>query len=224
MCKKWTRKSVTWEVRLKPEIRGSKRYFFSFVSVFLFAACLQIITPTVALSDGQSWTSITAAEANWWKSVAYGDGAWVAIANGSSNANPTTVMRSTDNGMTWSNNFDFAGDSTSLISANFMSVAYGDGVFVAVADASNGQKVMRSTDGGYSWNGIQTSVDQWSSVAYGNGTWHAVAYSGGSGRLMRSVDGGGSWSTVNTFGAFDNAQWWSVSYGDGVWIAVAKGR
>ena len=131
-----------------PQIRKSKRYRFSFVCAVLFTACLQVITPTVALSDGQSWTSITAAEPVYWKSVAYGDGAWVAVANGSTNGNASRFMRSTDNGMTWSSEIDVAADSTSTSMASFMEVAYGDGVFVAVAGASNQDKVMRSTNGG----------------------------------------------------------------------------
>ena len=40
-------------VRLMPQIRKSKRYLFSFVCAVLFAACLQVITPSVASSFGE---------------------------------------------------------------------------------------------------------------------------------------------------------------------------
>lgn len=102
------------------------------------------------------------------------------------------------------------------------SVAYGDGVWVAVADSA----VMRSTDGGQTWStsGI-TGVPSngWISVAYGNGVWIAVSWDGTTDQVMRSTDGGLTWAARQATAA---RAWRGVAYGtdgsgNGVWIAVA---
>ena len=81
---------------------------------------------------GTEWTAVSAAEANQWYSVAYGDGVWVAVAQTGTNR----VMRSTNGGASWS--------AVAATEANsWSSVSYGDGVWVAVA--GNGtNRVMRS--------------------------------------------------------------------------------
>ena len=95
---------------------------------------------------------------------------------------------------------------------NWFSVAYGDGVWIAVTPNGTNQ-VMRSTDGGATWSGVAAAEDNgWSSVAYGDGVWIAVSENG-TNRVMRSTDGGLNWSAV---AATANNGWWSVAYGDGV--------
>ena len=56
-----------------------------------------MVQHTPAYADGTSWTPVLAAEANYWQSVAYGNGVWVAVSDDGTNR----VMRSTDNGVTW---------------------------------------------------------------------------------------------------------------------------
>jgi hypothetical protein len=101
----------------------------------------------------------------------------------------------------------------------WFSVAYGNGVWIAVS--SNGtNRVMRSTDDGATWSAVAaTEANQWRSVAYANGVWIAVS-SDGTNRVMRSTDDGATWSAV---AAAEANAWRSVAYADGVWVAVAAG-
>ena len=76
--------------------------------------------------DGITWTARSAAEANGWYSVTYGNGLFVAVSQDGTNR----IMTSTD-GITWT--------AKSAPEANtWMSVTYGNSTFVAVsADGTN---------------------------------------------------------------------------------------
>ena len=81
-----------------------------------------------------SWTSRTSAADNYWGSVAYGNGLFVAVAyTGTGNR----VMTSPD-GITWTSR-------TSAADNSWNSVAYGNGLFVAVASSGTGNRVMTAT-------------------------------------------------------------------------------
>jgi hypothetical protein len=183
--------------------------------------------------NGLSWNrdGITGVPAGYaWRSVAFGDpagfadGVWMAIASFLPDGDTTVVMRSTDRGVTWTNPATTvpAGDLTA-----WRSVAYGNGVFVAVA--SNGtNKLMRSTNNGATWTAVaQPSTSQWVSVTYGdpspgdfpNGVWVAVAQGGTGSRVMRSEDDGVTWTAAD---AAEANQWQSVAYGNSVFVAVAS--
>ena len=156
---------------------------------------------------GVTWTAVVAAEQNAWRSVAYGNGVWIAVSQGGTNR----VMRSTNDGVTW----------TAVVAAEqnqWFSVAYGNGIWVAVAiDGTN--QVMRSIDDGVTWTTVVAAEQNgWISVAYGNGVWVAVAISG-TNRVMRSTNDGVTWTAVV---AAEQNVWRSVAYGNGVWIAVAE--
>jgi len=107
--------------------------------------------------------------------------------------------------------------STLPASVNWYSVAYGNGVFVAVAAGST--DAAYSTNGGQTWTlaTLPASVN-WYSVAYGNGVFVAVSY--GSTDAAYSTNGGQTW-TLATLPA--NVNWQSVAYGNGVFVAVAYG-
>ena len=102
---------------------------------------------------------------------------------------------------------------------SWLSVAYGNGVWVAVSyDGTN--KVMRSTEDGATWTAIASAeANEWRSVAYGNGVWVAVARTG-TNRVMRSTDDGENWTA---HAAAESNTWEYVAYGNGVWVAVADG-
>ena len=103
---------------------------------------------------------------------------------------------------------------------SWSSVAYGNGVWIAVASASSGSNpVMRSTNDGSTWTaGAAAEVNAWQSVAYGNSVWVAVS-STGTNRVMRSTNGGSTWSAVTPP---ESNQWYSVAYGNSAWVAVAQ--
>ena len=100
---------------------------------------------------------------------------------------------------------------------SWQSVAYGNGVWIAVAgDGTN--YVMRSTNNGVTWSAVAAAEQNlWRSVAYGNGVWIAVALFG-TNRVMRSTNDGVTWSAIAAAEAND---WRSVDYGNGVWVTVA---
>ena len=67
---------------------------------------------------------------------------------------------------------------------NWLSVIYGSGLFVAVANTTVGNRVMTSPDG-ITWTIRSSAADNnWSSVTYGNGLFIAVANSGVGNRVM----------------------------------------
>ena len=106
--------------------------------------------------------------------------------------------------------------STLPSSANWYSVIYGDGKFVAVANNSN--KAAYSTDG-INWTASSLSSSaKWYSVTYGDGKFVAVA-SGNSNKAAYSTDGI-NW-TASTLPS--SGYWESVTYGDGKFVAVVTG-
>ena len=108
--------------------------------------------------------------------------------------------------------------STSAADNNWMSVTYGNGLFVAVAQSGTGNRVMTSPDG-INWTSRTSAADNnWMSVTYGNGLFVAVAQSGTGNRVMTSPDGI-NWTSRTS--AADN-NWMSVTYGNGLFVAVAQ--
>ncbi|MEZ4939657.1 MAG: HYR domain-containing protein [Saprospiraceae bacterium] len=156
------------------------------------------------LPDGITWTSRSAAQANNWQSVTYGNGLFVAVAGSGTNR----VMTSPD-GIAWT--------ARSAAQANqWQSVTYGNGLFVAVAQ-SGSNRVMTSPDG-ITWTaGNAAEANSWRSVTYGNGLFVAVAQSG-TNRVMTSPDG----ITWTARSASEPNNWISVTYGNGLFAAVSS--
>ena len=101
---------------------------------------------------------------------------------------------------------------------SWQSVAYGNGLFVAVAvNGSTSQQIMTSPDG-VNWTARTSpyASAQWTSITYGNGLFVAVSQTNG--YIMTSPDG------VNWTGRISPniVQWSSVAYGSGVFVAVAN--
>ncbi len=154
--------------------------------------------------SGAIWTGQTAAQANSWRSVTYGNGLFVAVAADGTNR----VMTSPD-GSTWT--------AQSAAEANtWNSVTYGNGLFVAVSSDGT-HRVMTSPDG-VTWT-AQTAAEAngWISVTYGNGLFVAVA-GNGTNRVMTSSDG----VTWTPQAAAEANNWKSVTYGNGKFVAVAS--
>ena len=106
---------------------------------------------------------------------------------------------------------------TSASDMTWVSVTYGNGLFVAVADSGGSPVIMTSPDG-INWSGFNApTVLAWRSVTYGNGLFVAVAYTGSGNRVMTSPDGV-NWTTRTS--AADNT-WRSVTYGNKLFVAVA---
>ena len=85
----------------------------------------------VAPSELSPWTLRTSAADNYWSSVTYGNGLFVAVAfSGTGDG----VMTSPD-GIAWTLR-------TSAADNDWRSVTYGNGLFVAVASSGTGNRVM----------------------------------------------------------------------------------
>ena len=167
-------------------------------------AGLLVGTASPATSEGgEIWTARSASEANSWRSVAYGNGRFVAISDDGTNQ----VMTSTD-GITWT-----AGVAAEA--HQWYSVTYGNGLFVAVS-ANGTNRVMTSPDG-ITWT-IRSAAEAnaWMSVTYGAGLFVAVSFTG-TNRVMTSPDG----ITWTARAAAEASTWHSVTYGNGLYVAVA---
>ena len=154
-------------------------------------------------ADGTTWTARSAAEANQWSSVTFGNGTFVAVSNSGTNR----VMTSTD-GITWT--------PRSVPASSWASVTYGNGVFVAVAGFGT-DRIMTSPDG-VTWTPRGSSTDSWAGITFGNNTFVAVAAMG-TNRVMTSTDGI-TWTnrSVPTGGI---QGWSAVTWGNNKFVAIS---
>jgi uncharacterized repeat protein (TIGR03803 family) len=158
----------------------------------------------VAPENGVTWTGRSASEANAWKSVAYGNGIFVAVSDSGINR----VMTST-HGITWTPRI------LTGVSSGCNSVTYGNGLFVILCGYANVPNILTSSDG-ITWT-PRTSAKEasdWRSVIYGNNTFVAVSASDA---VMTSPDGV-TWTLRRDLGVNG---WRSVTYGNGLFVAVS---
>ncbi len=184
------------------------------VGLLVLAAVVGPATP--ARADGETWTARTAAEANPWRSVAYGNDLWVAVAS-----NGTKQAMTSTNGINWTS-------QTTGSENNWQSVAYGvvtetgNGLWVAVAPCCGSGRVMTSPDG-IVWtertDGVEAN-NNWRSMAYGNGRWVAVASTGSLDNQVMTSTNGETWTASTSHAGV----WVSVAYGDSLWVAVAAAK
>jgi hypothetical protein len=147
--------------------------------------------------DGATWATLPSPlpVTATWNSIVYGSiGTWVAITGASNNV----VAYSTDGGGTWA-------QSTLPASINWISVAWGNGRFVAIA---SGSAISAYSFDGITW--IQSTLPVatlWTDLHYGQGLFFAVASgttaatssSDGASWRSRSLPNGLAWSSI-TFG------------------------
>ena len=161
-------------------------------------------TTTMYSTNGTTWAAaggtIALASASW-TSVAYGNGRWVAVSNGTASSYTTDAL--TFNAGVISN-------------GNWTSVCWGNNTFMAVA--SGGTAAAYSATGAtWSATGALPASTTWTGVAYGAGVYVAIA-SGGT--QAASSSDGVTWVT-RTLPA--STTWSSVTFGRGVFVAVASG-
>lgn len=168
--------------------------------------------------DGINWTIRTYALSYGiasFTSVKYGNGIWSIVSN---NITPHEIVHSVDDGITWA--------VTPAPAANdWASLAFGDGIFVAVGYRSVTAQVMKSTDGmNYSLKN-SASIRNWFGITFGlvggSGLFVAVAASGDINRVMTSPDGE-VW-TSRAAASINN--WLTVCWGEpggsGLFVAMA---
>lgn len=130
----------------------------------------KVLTST---DNGVSWSTVTltgTALSTLWQDLIFGDGKFVVISQ------TGKVMEST-NGTTWG--------VTNLPESNtFRDIAYGNGLYVAVASTGT-NRIAISTDA-IEWTMVAApEANQWFGVCYGNGLWVGTAVNG-TNRLMTS--------------------------------------
>jgi hypothetical protein len=169
------------------------------------AASLAVTLVPSTSAFGVNWTHRLPASFSDWRSVAYGNGVFVAVSS-------FGAVMTSQNGIIWDSR-------TSAVTNQWRAVTYGDGVFVAVSQNGTGNRVMTSPNG-IDWTSrTSASNNNWQSVAYGDGVFVAVSQNGTGNQVMTSTDGI-AWTSRTS--ARDNS-WTSVTYGNGVFVAVAFG-
>ncbi len=137
-----------------------------------------------------------------WSGVAFGNGVFVAIANGSA-----AVAVSSD-GINWT-------QGSLPSSAAWISIAFGNGVFVAVASGSSSAAV--SSDGVNWTSTLLPASSSWISITFGNGVFVAIT-------TLASVAATSTNGINWTQRVLPNSvQWVSVAYGRGMFVAIAGG-
>jgi hypothetical protein len=125
-----------------------------------------------------------------------------------------TVTTSTSNKAAYSTNGITWTQATLPTSANWISVAYGDGKFVAVAGGSYGSATAAHSTDAITWTlSTLPSNSGWQSVAYGDGKFVVVGFNLD---VAAYSTNGIAW-TETTLPS--NNAWVSVTYGDGKFVA-----
>jgi hypothetical protein len=163
--------------------------------------------PTLSLS-GTSWTNTLGVAQTDSAAVAYGDGTFVALGNDNVNivtSDSNTSMVSTSGAM-WSVG------GTLPANAEWSSVAYGNGVFVATAYNDGDAAV--SSNAGASWTSVDVNafVATWGPITYGGGKF--VMVNPQSNEIATSTNGF-SWVLVSTPATF-----YSITYADATFVAT----
>lgn len=123
----------------------------------------KLVNSPFAGSDGSSWTARTIPTGNW-ASVAYGNGVFVAVADG---VGSTTAATSPD-GINWT-------QRTMPVGAWWISITFGNGLFVAVASSSS--TIAATSPDGINWTErTLPNTTFWYTLTYGNGVFVALSY------------------------------------------------
>lgn len=176
-----------------------------------FVAVAPQVTPRVSTSvDGTTWTGVALSgplATRLWQSVWFANDRFIVFSNPLDLSDTGFTMSSAD-GTTW-----VAG--TLPAGSQWTSVAYGNGVYVAVS-YSGANEVMTSTDG-VNWTVGTAPASALRRVVFGGGQFVAVSIGAAGGKIITSPDGV-NWTHQVTAPTSD---WTSLTYGDGKFVAVS---
>lgn len=203
-------------------------------------------TSTAASTDGSTWSaynnSLPLITSSLWSKIAFGNGTFVALDIGTGAAIPgwsgTHTAYSID-GETWAlGSSSYNSGQSRPISINQLNnldrnnykivwdqIAFGNGVFIAVANtafsdsARTSDTIARSGDG-ITWNEVilPVSADWMHPPVYGNGVWILPAGGGALGNgdlLLYSTDNGTNWTQITL--PLDTA-WCNPVFGNGYFL------
>jgi hypothetical protein len=197
---------INWD----PQNVGSNRHLMDviyangrFVAVGALYDAAGMHSLAFTSSDGVAWNE-RPTNSRWWKSVAYGNGQFIAVGD-------YTIDTSPD-GITWTRRTPFA-------YVQFYGVAFGNGTFVAMGVFNDGRgnlyySVQHSGDG-ISWTGAPAPASTvLRGITFGNGQFVMV---GDGGVIFTSTDGN-SWTQQGSTGRTLN----DVTFANGNFIAVGN--
>jgi hypothetical protein len=184
----------------------------------------------ITSKDGFSWSLVELDLTNVLHGVTYGAGLFVAVGGGWPNY---SIILSSEDGIKWETRLKFDPEMRNPFDATYYStVAYGNGVFVALAPGSVGSRQASSPDG-ITWTRHPMSGPSsyyTPSLAFGNGVFVAV---GGQyysrppethGEISTSKDGLG-WEKTADVKAFRSGNTFtSIAFGGGQFLAVGDIR
>lgn len=204
---------INWISRTLPAAGASRGWYGCAFGGGIFVATTGGGATTLAASstDGLTWSSRTIGSGDW-RSVAYGNGTFIAIGYGSQ-----SVQKSTD-GITW------ISGTTLPVSSNWIDITYDSTLnrFVAIS-ATYGTIAAYSNDNGDTWNECTfPTTTTWNSIcSNGSGKFVSVSNQASSNYAAYSTDGI-IWSGSTLPVA---AVWSSVCYGTspGVFSATSQG-
>jgi hypothetical protein len=151
---------------------------------------------------------VTGDSGETWGWSTYGDGVIIVTSWASSDH----VLRSVDNGRTWS--------QVSLPSPlAITTITYGDGVFMGVLDTGAGatDKAIRSLDGGLTWemSPLNPSSDYAMSISHGTGVFNVTFWTAGTGaRVYYTEDAGVSWHESSGTDGPSTTAFWDLAHSD----------
>ncbi|MEQ8580849.1 LamG-like jellyroll fold domain-containing protein, partial [Marinoscillum sp.] len=169
------------------------------------------LTPALAITEssalGVTWTSTFPEGTAQYKSVAYGNGIYVAMADYGANK-----LITSNDGINWT-------PSEAQDAENWASVAFGNGIFVALPYYAS--HLAYTSEDGVNWTARAPSSEQgWIDITFGNGRFVAIRPNG-TDRVMTSLDGI-HWTltagdeNVGDFVGFGNGLFVSGSYGEDI--------
>ena len=169
----------------------------------LGALIVPVLTPVTYAATARTLPSAQA-----WRTVAYGNGVFVALGY-----NSNAAATSTD-GITWT-------ARTMPSSQRWSDVKFANGIFVAVSglDVTTPSTVAATSTDGITWTQRTMPSGGWTAVAYGNGIFVAVTGGGSGGSNIAASSPDGITWTSRTLPA--SANWTSAVYGNGVFVAMS---
>ena len=131
-------------------------------------------------SDGITWNTVPTGLSIEY--VTFGNGLFVGVGFANVSGVPTGFAASSPDGINWT-------ARTPAADNWWQGVAYGNGLFVAVARSGASNRIMTSPDG-ITWTARNSGINpDFSGVAYGAGIWVAVANGSTGGTTFTSYDG-----------------------------------
>jgi hypothetical protein len=162
--------------------------------------------------NGKKWYAASRMPASrTWSDVSYGDGKFIATAQGNNNGAYTTDC------INWYPITLPTPTNSTYGSIRFGYSSNGDKSWVATKYAT--ANCINSRDGSTWSDRTMPNTRNWTSVGYGNKRFVMVA--SGSDRGAYSNNGGDSWTEMTMPGT--SADWTSVFWGNGIWVAAVTG-